>query len=61
VSWARWYAIKSYLMSTVWIAPVVAFALEQALFRVLHAAQIDPGGIPGFTFDRDGRSPRPTT
>src|SRR3954470_16422678 len=54
MNWARWYAVKSYLMSTVWIAPVIAFAFEQALFRVFYSAQIDPGGIPGFVFDRAG-------
>jgi uncharacterized membrane protein len=54
MTWARWYAVKSYLMSTVWIAPVIAFAFEQALFRVFYSAQIDPGGIPGFVFDRAG-------
>lgn len=55
MSWARWYAIKSYLMSTVWIAPVIVVVVEQVLFRILHATHFDPGWIPGFVFDRDGK------
>jgi uncharacterized membrane protein len=54
MNWSRWYAIKSYIMSTVWIAPVMAFAAEQAVFRIDLAIGYDPGGIPGFVFDRDG-------
>jgi len=52
--WNRWYAIKSYLLSTIWIAPAIALVLEQATFRVAYAVQFDFGWVPGFVFDREG-------
>lgn len=52
--WNRRYAIKSYLLSTIWIAPVIALMLEQITFRVAYVHQLDFGWIPGFVFDRDG-------
>jgi uncharacterized membrane protein len=50
MSWNVRYAVVSYLRSTIWVAPVIALALEQATFRVAHAYQLDFGYIPGFTF-----------
>jgi uncharacterized membrane protein len=55
VSWARWYAIKSYLFSTMWIAPVIAIVLEQVLFRIILSTEFELGWIPGFMVDRDGK------
>ncbi len=55
MSWSRRYAIKSYLLSTVWIAPVLALVLEQLTFRIAYAYQIDLGWFPGFAGGtRDG-------
>jgi uncharacterized membrane protein len=54
MTWSRWYAIKSYLLSTVWIAPVTALILEQATFRLALVIDVEFGWIPGFAFDRDG-------
>ena len=48
MSWSRRYAIRSYLLSTVWIAPVVALVLEQMVFRIAYAYQLDLGWFPGF-------------
>jgi uncharacterized membrane protein len=48
MSWSRLYAIRSYLLSTVWIAPVVALVLEQLTFRIAYAYQLDLGWFPGF-------------
>lgn len=48
MSWSRRYAIRSYLLSTVWIAPVVALVLEQLIFRIAYAYQLDLGWFPGF-------------
>jgi uncharacterized membrane protein len=48
LNWSRRYAIKSYLLSTVWIAPVVALLLEQVTFRIAYVYQIDLGWFPGF-------------
>ena len=52
--WNRRYAIKSYLLSTVWTAPVVALVLEQITFRIAYVYQVDFGWLPGFVFDREG-------
>jgi uncharacterized membrane protein len=54
VTWSRWYAIRSYLRSAVWTAPVLALALEQATFRLASAHQLDFGTIPGFVYGREG-------
>src|SRR5271154_6991989 len=55
MSWSRRYAIQSYLLSTVWIAPVVALVLEQLTFRIAYAYQLDLGWFPGFAGGtRDG-------
>jgi len=54
MSWNLRYAIKSYFLSTVWIAPVIALALEQATFRIAYVHQLDFGWLPGFVFDREG-------
>ncbi len=55
MSWSRRYAIRSYLLSTVWIAPVVALVLEQLTFRIAYAYQLDLGWFPGFAGGtRDG-------
>ena len=34
MNWNRRYAIKSYLLSTVWTAPVLALVLKQATFQL---------------------------
>jgi uncharacterized membrane protein len=54
MSWSRWYAIKSYVLSTLWIAPVIALVLQQATFRIPYSLQFDLGTIPGFEFSKDG-------
>src|SRR6516162_9715083 len=54
MSWSVRYAIKSYLLSTVWTAPVVALLLEQITFRVAYSYHVDFGGIPGFVIGREG-------
>jgi len=54
VNWSLRYAIKSHILSAVWIAPVIALALEQLTFRIAYVHQIDFGYIPGFVTGRDG-------
>ena len=54
MKWSTRYAVKSYLVSAVWTAPVVALALEQATFRIAFAYDLDFGAIPGFAYSRDG-------
>jgi len=54
MSWSHRYAIKSYLLSAVWTAPVIAVVLEQATVRIAYVHQLDFGWIPGFVIDREG-------
>jgi uncharacterized membrane protein len=54
MSWSRRYAIKSYLLSAIWTAPVIALAIEQVTFRLAYVYQLDFGGIPGFILAREG-------
>jgi uncharacterized membrane protein len=56
MTWNRWYTIKSYVQSTIWLAPLAALVLEQLTLRAFIAFQIDPGWIPGFVFDQAGTS-----
>ena len=54
MSWSVRYAIKSYLLSAIWTAPVIALVVEQATFRVAYFHRLDFGGIPGFVLNREG-------
>jgi uncharacterized membrane protein len=54
MNWSLRYTIKSYLLSAIWTAPVMALVLEQATFRIAHNYQLDFGWIPGFVVDREG-------
>jgi len=54
MAWNRWYAIKSYVLSSLWLAPLIAFVLSQVTFRVIHATHVDFGPIPGFVSSGDG-------
>lgn len=33
MTWNQWYALKSYVRSSLWIVPFVALLLEQLLMR----------------------------
>jgi len=48
--WNRWYTVRSYVLSTLWIAPVIAVLASMLLSRIMIGFKIDPGGIPGFIF-----------
>jgi len=54
MNWSHRYAAKSYLLSAVWTAPVIALLIEQVTFRIAYLHQLDFGFIPGFVTDRDG-------
>jgi uncharacterized membrane protein len=54
MNWNRRYAIKSYLLSTIWTAPVVALVLEQVTFRLTSMENFEFGWVPGFALDREG-------
>ena len=52
--WKRWYAFKSYVLSALWLAPLIAIALALITFWGSRALDLDFGGIPGFTFSDYG-------
>jgi uncharacterized membrane protein len=54
VHWNSWYAAKSYVLSALWLAPLIAFVASQITFRVPHALKLDLGWIPGFAFSEEG-------
>jgi uncharacterized membrane protein len=54
MQWNRLYAFKSYVLSALWLAPLIAFVASQITFRVLHTLDIDFGAIPGFAFSTEG-------
>jgi uncharacterized membrane protein len=37
MTWNRWYALRSYLKSSLWIVPFIALLLEQVIFRIVYA------------------------
>jgi uncharacterized membrane protein len=55
VTWSRWYAAKSYVMSTLWLSPLVAFVLAQLTYRVPYVMGIHLGAIPGFIYTDQGK------
>ena len=54
MTWGRWYAAKSYMMSALWLSPLVAFVLAQLTYRLPYVLGIDLGAIPGFDLYRAG-------
>src|SRR5689334_20846763 len=51
MNWNLRYTIRSYIRSTIWIAPAIALALEQVTWRLAYAYRFDFGYIPGFVID----------
>ena len=55
MTWSRWYATKSYMMSTLWLSPLIACVLAQLTYRVPYVLGIDLGAIPGFIYTEQGQ------
>ena len=55
MTWGRWYAAKSYMLSTLWLSPLVAVVLAQLTYRVPDVLGIDLGAIPGFIYTEQGQ------
>ena len=55
MTWGRWYAAKSYVMSALWLSPLIAFVLAQLTYRVPYVLGIDLGAIPGFIYTEQGQ------
>ena len=55
MTWGRWYAAKSYVTSTLWLSPLVAFVLAQLTYRVPYILGVDFGAIPGFIYTKQGQ------
>ncbi len=55
MTWGRWYAAKSYMMSTLWLSPLAAFVLAQLTYRVPYVMGIHLGAIPGFIYTDQGK------
>jgi len=55
MTWGRWYAAKSYMMSALWLSPLVAFVLAQLTYRVPYVLGSDLGAIPGFIYTEQGQ------
>jgi len=52
--WNQSYTIKSYLKSTIWVTPFLAFIVEQILYRTMFEYQIDFGWFPGLATNKEG-------
>jgi uncharacterized membrane protein len=54
MSWNRWYATKSYFVSALWIAPLVALALENVAIRIVFGLQEWLEWLPRIGFTQVG-------
>jgi uncharacterized membrane protein len=48
MGWNRWYALKSYLSSALWVVPLVALVLENIVIRLVFGWQKDLEWLPRF-------------
>jgi uncharacterized membrane protein len=46
MTWNRWYALRSYLKSSLWIVPFFALLLEQVIFRIVYTLDARLTWIP---------------
>ena len=44
MGWNRWYALRSYCRSALWIAPFLAFLTSPAAAAVIKAKGMEPAG-----------------
>ena len=54
MTWNKWYALRSYVRSSLWIVPFIALLLEQVTFRVLNALDARFTWIPPWPFGLSG-------
>ena len=54
MTWNRWYALRSYLRSSLWIVPFIALLLEQITFRAVYALDVRHAWIPAWPFGLSG-------
>lgn len=54
MNWNKWYALRSYVRSSLWIVPFIALLLEQVTFRVLNALDARFTWIPPWPFGLSG-------
>jgi uncharacterized membrane protein len=54
MAWNRWYALRSYLRSSLWIVPLVALLFEQVIFRVVYALDKRISWIPTWPLGLSG-------
>jgi len=55
VTWGRWYAAQSHVLSTLWLSPLVAFVLAQLTYRVPYVLGMHLGALPGFIYTEQGK------
>src|SRR6476646_7713414 len=54
MTWNKWYALRSYVRSSLWIVPFIALLLEQVTFRVIYALDARFTWIPPWPFGVSG-------
>jgi uncharacterized membrane protein len=55
VTWGRWYAAQSHVLSTLWLSPLLAFVLAQLTYRVPYVLGMHLGALPGFIYTEQGK------
>ena len=55
MTWGRWYAAQSHVLSTLWLSPLVAFVLAQLTYRVPYVLGMHLGALPGFIYTEQGK------
>src|SRR5436853_63065 len=54
MTWNRWYVLKSYVRSSLWIVPFVALLLEQIALHVISAVDASADWIPPWPLSTAG-------
>jgi len=55
MTWGRWYAAQSHVLSTLWLSPLLAFVLAQLTYRVPYVLGMHLGALPGFIYTEQGK------
>jgi uncharacterized membrane protein len=54
MTWSKWYAVRSYVRSSLWIVPFVALLLEQLAIHAAGVIDQNVDWVPAWPFDQAG-------
>ncbi len=54
VTWSQWYALRSYLRSSLWVVPLIALLFEQVALQAVFAVDARVDWIPAWPLEKPG-------